>query len=273
MKALISGSHGFIGSHLKQALEDRGWQVTGIPRLMFYDAIKLAEFYKKEEPDFIFHLAAYGNMAGQDDVTQIFNANILGSLAMLSSALTVPFKGFINVSTSSVLLPHETFYSASKASAERVAKVFIDEFQKPVVTIRPFSVYGPGEADFRFIPTVFRSCLDNEEMTLSPSSFHDWIYIDDLVNALILSTQKIDKIVGKSLNIGTGNSESNETVVDYIQSITGKKANIKEIKSLRTFDTTKWVADNQEAKDLLGWEPEIVLHEGLRRIYNSLTKN
>jgi nucleoside-diphosphate-sugar epimerase len=260
MKAAISGSSGFIGSRLTEILKNQGHEVLPIPREVYYST-ELIKFFTENKPDYIFHLAAYGNMAYQDDVQQTLKANLEGSINMIIASLYIPYKAFINVSSSSVLLPYETFYSATKASVERLSKAFINRFNSPIVTLRPYSVYGPNEAPFRFIPTVFRSCLEKEEMTLAPNSVHDWIYIDDFVDAMIYAAVNINKTKGKIYGVGTGVGTTNKDVVSLIEQITGKKANITKEQELRPFDNNKWTA---QLEDYLC---KTSLIEGLQRIY------
>jgi nucleoside-diphosphate-sugar epimerase len=267
MIAAISGASGFIGSRLKEVLEGQGFEVYPIPREIYYSATRLPQFLSINKPDFIFHMAAYGNMANQESIPDMIAANIIGSANLLTAALNTPYKAFINVSTSSVLLNYETFYSATKASTERLAKAFVNKFKSPIVTVRPFSVYGPKEADFRFIPTVFRSCLKQEQMNLSPNAFHDWVYIDDFVNAMIDIADHVDKYKGKSINIGTGKSNSNEFIVKNIEKLTGQKAQIKRVSSLRDFDTSIWQA---QPSDYL---VKTTLEEGLRKVYEQTKGN
>ena len=242
MKALISGSNGFVGKRLVELLKVMECESVGIPRETYYNSPKLAELFQKEQPDLIFHCAAYGNMAGQDDIPHTIQANILGLVSMISASLDVPYSAFINISTSSVLLDYETFYSASKGAGERLARAFENQYNAPIVTVRPYSLYGPGEAEFRFIPTVFRSCLMGEEMKLAPNAVHDWTYVDDFCEALIDIATHAHEYKGKIVGIGTGIQTSNEQIVGLIQNITGKPAHIGKEQDLRLFDTYDWKA-------------------------------
>ena len=259
MKALISGSSGFVGRHLIEALQKKGYAVGGIPRSIYYNHIALKDYFMLMKPDYIFHLAAYGNMAHQSEIMEMINANITGTLNMLFASADVNYKAFVNVSTSSVLLPHETFYSATKAAGERLCKAFVDKYNKPIVSIRPYSLYGEGEAEFRFIPTVFRSCLDGEEMKLDPNPVHDWVYVGDFVNFLIKNAEIAEKLEGATINFGTGKGTTNKQVVELIELLTGKKANIKEEEMMREFDNNEWVSED------IG--ETISLPNGLNKVY------
>ena len=267
MKVAISGSHGFVGSRLKEVLEGQGIEVLPITREMFYAPVMLSDYFKTNNPDWIINLAAYGNMINQDSIPDMINANILGAVSIISAALNVPFKAFVNVSTSSVLLNYETFYSATKGATERLVKAFVNQFKTPIVTIRPFSVYGPKEASFRFIPTVFRSCLNGEKMTLAADASHDWIYIDDLVNAIIDICDHIEQYKSQTFGIGTGRGTLNQDVVALIENITHRKVIITSKKKLRMFDTSIW---NAQPSDYL---VKTTLKEGLTKIYEQTKGN
>lgn len=261
-KVLVSGSHGFIGSHLVKALEKRGDTVIPLKRDLLLDATRQQVFTDEMKPDYIFHLSAFGQMYDQKDIDTIFITNLYGTFNLLKATRHLDYKAFINVSSSSVTLPHQTMYSATKMGAEHLCRALADEYDKPIVSIRPYSVYGTGEVDFRFIPTVFRSCLTGEAMTLSPDATHDWIYIGDIIENLLNLTDGHD-ITARVIGYGTGRLSTNKEIVSMIEKITGKRANIKEEKQLRSFDNDYWKAKNGEGIGL--WTTRI--EDGLKKCY------
>lgn len=180
-------------------------------------------------------------MARQTDVAMIVFSNIIGTYNMLDASKDIYYKKFINFSTSSVLLPKETFYSASKAGAERLANAFAQT--KPVLTVRPYSIYGEGEADFRFIPTVIKYLLNGEKMQLEPFAYHDWVYIGDFTDTLIKMMDTKTGIV----NMGTGSSCSNLAIIEHLEEISGKKLKYTR-KNMREFDTKDWVSPDKTVK-------------------------
>jgi nucleoside-diphosphate-sugar epimerase len=232
-KVLITGSGGFIGSHLISSLESFNTDIFKLPHKLLQEPLDLEKQIKEFKPDVIYHLSAYGNMGNQKDEAEILSANIGGTWNLLQATKDLQYKLFINFSTSSVLLPHQTMYSATKLGAEALCKAFVDEYKKPIVTVRPYSIYGDGEAEFRFIPTVIRSLLYGETMELTSESRHDWVFVDDLVNSLIGLTPGF-------VNLGTGYSYSNIDIVRKLELISGRKLKFTE-KKLRSFDTREWV--------------------------------
>lgn len=262
MRALVSGASGFIGKHLVQFLKEQGITVIKLPREVFNDPRHLEPFVKGSTPiDYIFHLASYGNHYHQQDAAEMVQVNYAGTFNLLTATKDINYKAFINVSTSSTLLPYETLYSATKAGGERLVRAFAFEKHKPVLTVRPYSVYGVGEAPFRFIPKVFDSCFRHSELSLTPDPVHDWIYVTDFVKAMWDACQSLEESGWKPIpevNVGTGKMTSNKEVVKLIEKISGKTAHTVIQPNMRSYDSMEWVADAPWDKDM------IQLEEGLK---------
>lgn len=259
--ACVSGSSGFLGTHLKLRLESAGIKVHSLPRDFLYRGDLLKRFFRTYPPDFIFHLAAYGNMSHQQETQRIFDANVLATFNMLEASKTIPYKAFINVSSSSAGLPTQTMYAATKLAGESIAKAFVQTYDLPIATVRPFSVYGPAEAEFRFIPTVINCLLTGKTLSLDPYPVHDWIYSDDLISGMLAVSNEINSCKGLVMDLGTGIQHSNADVVSMLEEIAGQKVkvNITE-QRLRTFDNTEWKAK-------VGIGSARPLKEGLRLVY------
>lgn len=238
MKSAISGAHGFIGSHLSKRLSDLGHQVLPITQELLYEPLSLKKFFEENKPDYVFHLASYGNHSNQDDVPMTIFANIIGTFNMLSASADVNYKKFINFSTSSVNLDTETYYSASKASGERLCNAFRQQKQKPITSVRPYSVFGEGEAEFRFIPTICRAIILDEELELDPDPVHDWIYIEDFLDILIENLNTTDDI----LEIGTGKETTNRDIVLKLLALSGGSIRTKTKVNMRSYDNKSWIA-------------------------------
>jgi nucleoside-diphosphate-sugar epimerase len=276
MKAAISGQSGFIGTHLSSALLSNGFQVARITQELLYSAKDLREFFLAEQPDYIFHLAAYGNMAHQKDKNITVFSNILGTYNMLSESITIPYRAFINFGSSSeygkkegpmresdALLPW-TFYGASKAAASQLAFAFRAHYVKPIMTVRPFSVYGEGEAEFRLIPTVIRALLANTAFPLEEGANHDWIYIKDFIEALMLIKDKAHNY--PFMNIGSGQMHTNKEICLALSKIAGRKYLATPFGKMRAADSNIWMADISQLVSL-GWHPRHMLQEGLQKTY------
>ncbi len=266
--AVVSGANGFIGTHLCRTLAKSGVKVVAIPRDILLKTALLRDFLRKCNPTYIFHLAAYGNHSTQTGYEQTIDVNYMGTYSLLLASKRIPYKAFVNVSSSSVLLDHETFYSATKAGAERLCRAFYSEYGKPIITARPYSIYGIGEAEFRFIPTAFKCALLGETLKLAPDAVHDWLYVDSFVEGIVRSATKyIDRMQGKAWNFGTGIGTNNMDVVKLIAKITDKKINIIPQSNMRSFDSKSWACALNEESYLWTDEYMPTLEEGLERIY------
>jgi nucleoside-diphosphate-sugar epimerase len=276
MTIWITGSSGFIGSHLRKRFPKRN--TVCIPHETLGDMEALTTLAKEQPPTSIYHFASYGNMAGQKDIQMMFDSNVLYLFNLLRATKDIPYKVFINCSTSSVYGDkkhpmHETNslegkdpYAITKQCGELLVKLFVELYDKPIVNIRPFSVYGEGEASFRFIPTVIRCIIKNKPMKLAPG-MHDWIYIEDFIEGVMAVQENIKDVKGLAVNIGTGQQYDNYDVVKYLCMLSGKNINklpITYINSLRSKES--WVADNS-LLHRLGWVQKYSLIDGLTKLW------
>ena len=140
---------------------------------------------------------------------------------------------------------------------------------KPITTVRPFSIYGPGEANFRFIPTVCRQLINGKKINLAMGN-HDWIYIDDFIEALLKITFSDNEYY--VYNIGTGIESSNLDILSNLEKISGKKTMVEYINPIRTDDKSEhWVADITRLK-ALAWKPKFTIQQGLEATYKYYAK-
>lgn len=281
-RVLITGAGGFIGSHTARALHYRGYKVIALPRDLLYNPTHLRDFITAHSPKYIIHYAAYGNMGNHTDFNEICSANVLALYNILNCSLSVPYLKFINVSTSSVYgkvrnvmsetdkLNPVSAYGKTKAAGELIASAFADEYGKNIITVRPFSVYGEGEADYRFIPTVINKINSNKPLVLYEGN-HDWIYVSDFVRAVIILMEKA-KTPTNIYNIGTGIQTPNREIVRLIGEILGKSPKIAQIRPVKNTDSTMWVA-NINSLILAGFVPNFTLYEGLVRTVKHYGRN
>lgn len=231
----ISGSGGFIGRHLwDYVFANGGWP-------------KKADSTGVGWPFVFVNLGAYGNHSHQQDYEEMVQANILDLQSRIRLASHSTLIKFYNISTSSVTLPKQTLYSATKLVGEKIIESLNDE---RFVNVRPYSVYGPGEADHRFIPTVIRSLKSGEKMNLDSHATHDWIYVEDFIKAMFAGYT----------SIGTGIKTTNLEVVKMLEAISGKRLNYDETK-LRDYDNGNWVSPV--------CVPHRTLFDGLKQTYES----
>lgn len=302
----ITGAGGFIGANLTKRLlkenfyihvlnhsENIPWRLKEITNKItvhygdITDYNSLRGALLKTKPDYITHLATYGAYSFETDFGKIMSVNILGTKNLLEASRDIPYKCFINTGSSSEygfkdkpmkeddFCDPISYYGLSKLAATQMCKVFAQINDKPIVTLRLFSVYGPYENQTRFVPTIIKSLIVKEVINLTPGNVRrDFIYVDDVLTAYIKALNLGFKIKGKILNIGTGKEHTNDEVVKKLLKITGKKTKIKKGGfSKRDWDTNHWVADTSKSKKYLKWKSKYSIEKGLSETYLWLNKN
>lgn len=302
---LITGSSGFIGSNLTRKLADKHsdihilvrkeaklWRIADIlPKITvhYIDLVDRDDVFscvKKIKPKTIFHLAVYGAYPFQKDIKKIEAITLHGTMNLLDACIESGFRAFINTGSSSEygfktkpmketdFLEPNSHYAVFKAAATYYCQYLAKSKKLPIITIRPFSVYGPYEEPTRLIPTLINSLLSNTCPPLvSPDTARDYVYIDDMIDAYIAASQKTD-LVGEIFNIGSGKQATLKEIVDLAILLT--KATIKPkwgTMEQRIWDQNIWEADISKAKTMLNWSPKNNLQSGLTKTINWLKNN
>lgn len=293
---LITGASGFIGSvllrrlieqkkevHLILRKESKTWRIADLLDKVkvhysdLSDVSELIEIIKQVKPTIIYHLATNGAYSYQSNANQIIQTNILGTWNLLQACNTINYDLFVNTGSSSEygakqfsmretdIVEPNSYYAVTKCAQTLLCSHIAKQEHRPIVTIRPFSVYGPYEEPKRFVLTLMKALMFNEEMNLvAPETARDQIYVDDMVDAYL----KIDKLKnnpGEYFNIGTGVQSTIKEMVDTAVKVTQKNAQFKwGTMEGRTWDTNNWVADISKARQLLKWTPKINLEQGLK---------
>lgn len=253
-----------------------------IHKVDLLENLKLYRAVNKIKPNIIVHLATYSNYRNQRAIRQMVNLNIQGTLNLLMASMNIDYTIFINTGSSSEygfknkpmneedLLEPTSFYAATKASATLLCQVFARELKRPIVILRPFSVYGPYEKKDRFIPTIIKAVIENKPISLtSGKQRRDFIYIDDVIDAYIKVIKNGKSLAGQILNIGTGKQYANNDVVKTLFKAVGKTVSVKKGAFPKRFwDTPYWVANISKTNKLLKWKPQFSLEEGLKKTYS-----
>lgn len=210
------------------------------------------------------------------------DTNIKGTLNIVQAARELEIEKVVHTSTSEVYgtaqyvpinedhpLQGQSPYSASKIGADQMALSFYRSFNTPISIIRPFNTYGPRQSARAVIPTIISQLAAGHTRiklgAISPT--RDFNYVLDTVNGFI-HMMNSDKVVGEVINIGSNYEISIGETAHLIAELMGVTLEIEtEEQRLRPekSEVNRLWADNQKAKEMIGWSPKYAGIDGLRR--------
>ena len=297
MRTVVTGAAGFIGSHLCEALLDRGHYVIGVDNLRTGDIANIAhlrgrdfEFIRHDvtrhididgDVDFIFHWASPASPIDYLELPiQTLKVGSLGTHNALGLALAKS-AGFMLASTSEVYgdpLEHpqkETYwgnvnpigprgvYDEAKRFAEAITLAYHRYHGVDTKIVRIFNTYGPRMRlrDGRAVPAFMSQALRNEDVTIfgDGTQTRSFCYVSDLVDGLLrlMATKTSDPV-----NIGNPREVTITEIATTIIALVGSKSRLV-YRPLPVDDPKQRRPDITRARTLLGWEPTIDLDEGL----------
>jgi dTDP-glucose 4,6-dehydratase len=296
-RIVITGAAGFIGSHLAEALLDRGHSVVGIDNLLTGDTANIAHFanrdftfikhdvtnyiYIEGPVDFVLHWAS---PASPIDYLELpiptLKVGALGTHKALGLAKAKNAK-FLIASTSEVYgdpLEHpqrETYwgnvnpigprgvYDEAKRFAEAMTVAYHRYHGVDAKIVRIFNTYGPRMRvnDGRAVPAFMSQALRNEDVTIfgDGSQTRSFCYVSDLVDGII---KLMHSKTNDPVNIGNPHEMTIEEIAKTIVRMTGSKSKLV-YKPLPTDDPKVRQPDITRARTILGWEPKVSLEQGL----------
>ena len=165
-------------------------------------------------------------------------------------------------------LEPRTDYAVAKAAASLLCLAEAAK-GRPVVCVRVFSAYGPGEEPSRLVPQVMAACLRGEAPRVSAGlQPRDFIYADDLIRLLRTAADCPDAC-GRILHAGSGKQTCVRDMVETILSV-GAAGGLKAAygaEPTRPDEPTSWVADIEATSAITGWTPGIDLRQGVERTW------
>ena len=157
-------------------------------------------------------------------------------------------------------------YGASKAAAWMFVNQFYLRYNLPVVTLRPFTVYGPGENPGRLVSSVIQSIFKQKPLGLTAGEqARDFIFIDDVVNAFLSAANEKNAVNGETFNVSTGIETSVKDMVLKILDLMG--ADVKPSFGVIPYRSSEFwhlSGDPSKAAAKLHWQARTTLDEGLR---------
>lgn len=284
-KVLVAGARGFIGSHLCEKLLHAGAEVHAVSRTSNEDLSKqlrwwagpvddlsfIKKIISQIKPEYIFHLSGFvSGLREMNYVLEAYHSILTSTINVLTAATEEGCKkiilaGSLEEPDENNSIPSSP-YAAAKWACRGYAEMFRMLYGTPVVNPRIFMVYGPGQREKRkLIPYVTLSLLNNEAPKLSSGQRAiDWIYIDDVVDGLVMLA-KNDDIPDGSIDIGTGNKTTVKEIVEKLVDITGAEVKpvFGDLKDRPMERVT--AADMQSTYEKTDWKPVVSINEGLVR--------
>lgn len=261
-KILVTGSRGFLGKDLIEKLKNN-YEVIAFDKENGKNIEKIEDF-EGIFVDKVIHLAA---LTRHKNELEMFNTNVIGTLNVLEYCKKIG-KGLIFASSAAVYgnakspikedsdLNPISFYGLTKTIGEKLCWFYNQNYGISTIILRIFNLYGPEQQKGFIIPDII-SQLENQNISLgNPNPKRDFIYIDDVVEAISKSMKKNSFDI---INIGSGKSYSIKEVAEKI--VKGK-----DVVYSGGEERSDIYADVTRAKKVLGWEPKISLDDGLKRI-------
>lgn len=241
----------------------------------------------KEPIDVIMHLAAKAGVRPSIQNPLAYQqSNVIGLQTMLSFAKEKNIKQFVFASSSSVYGVNDHFpwkedeqlmpispYASTKLSGEMLGHVYYKSFGIRFLALRFFTVYGPGQRPDLAIHKFTKSILTGKPVTMygDGNTSRDYTFVNDTVQGII-GALHYDKTGFEIINLGNNYSISLKELITAIEKTVGKKAIIEKHPD-QPGDVPKTFADITKAKQLLGYNPQTKLKEGLAEFYKWFTAN
>ena len=302
-RALVTGAAGFIGSHLSEYLLNKGYSVVGMDNLITGDVANIEHLFTRDfvlikhdvtnyihlegELDLLFHFASPASPIDYLRVPiQTLKVGSLGTHNTLGLAKAKKAR-FLLASTSEVYgdpLVHPQkedywgnvnpigprgVYDEAKRYAEAMSMAYHTQQGVDTSIARIFNTYGPRmrPSDGRAVPTFVRQALEGKPLTVfgDGSQTRSFCYVDDLIRGLVALAESGEHL---PVNIGNPTEFTLNELAETVLRITGSKSELV-YEALPVDDPQVRQPDITRARQLLGWEPQIQLEEGLRRMLPS----
>jgi UDP-glucose 4-epimerase len=307
VRILVTGGAGFIGSHVADGFRSAGHEVAVIDDLSTGNranldaSIKLYDFdirdpgleavFKDFQPEIVDHHAAQSNVpASLSDPVFDASVNVLGGLNLLKLCAAHGVKKFIYISSGGAMygepdprdLPVTEIapvrplspYGASKQALETWLGVYQRTFGLDFTVLRYGNIYGPrqGIREEGAVVAVFATRMAADQpVTIDGSGqqTRDFVYVGDCVTANLAA---LDRGSGLAVNIGTGQETSINEIFDAMAEVAGYSRQ-PNFGPARKGDVVRIVLNPALAREKLGWQAAMPLHEGIARTYRFFSTN
>ncbi len=307
MRTLVTGAAGFVGSHLARRLRNEGHGVVGIDSFTdYYDAalkranaqaairagVKFIEgdLNVVDVEDIVDDIEVVFHLAGQPGVRSSWgtefstytSCNIRATQRLLEACRgNSTLRRVVYASSSSIYGNAERYptresdrpqplspYGVTKLAAEHLCCLYAASFEVPTVSLRYFTVYGPGQRPDMAFTRFAMAAVRGDEVSVygSGEQMRDFTYVDDVVEASLLAATQ-DVVPGTVFNVAGGSFASVNEVIQIFEDLSGSSLPIKRVDPVAG-DVRRTGGDTAAIRAALGWQPAIHLREGIERQFS-----
>ena len=297
---LITGANGFVGKHLSAALLLTSIRVTQLARsivlacdkeetqivLDLSDSKKVKEIISTLQPNYVIHLAASKDRVNSgSQFRDSYEKNVSISLNVIDACLDLPdFKRLVFLGScdeyGQATIPFDEAQREMPANAYGLAKLAVTKIlaglyqscQFPSVVLRPTVIYGPNQGSEMFLSALIQSLLAKKDFAMTQGDqFRDFVYVDDVVDAILKAINAGNQVDGKVFNIGAGVSYQVRKIAFLIANIIHPDA-YTHLKfgavQYRSHEVMDYAVNIIHAEQLLCWQPNTQLVQGLQETIN-----
>lgn len=306
MRALITGSQGFVGQYLRRELEANGYEVLGLDlqpgehtiQADLLDSEQLAQAVRRAEPEAVFHLAGQADVAKSWKIPQkTMEINVIGAVNLMdavrafSPAVRMVIVGssdqYGNLGEAGQCVREtldtrpQTPYAVSKKAQEEMAQVYTRAYGMHVCMTRSFNHGGAGQKLGFLIPDFAAGIVrvergEAESLKVGNlSARRDFTHVRDVVRAYRLIAEKGKP--GEVYNVGSGTTYSAQEILDRLTAMASCPVPVEQdTAKMRPSDTPVICCDHSKLTRDTGWTPqiplEVILRETLEWFKNEKSK-
>jgi len=281
-RALITGSGGFIGSHLLKALRSNGVEVIKFSLEEGQQITNPKDFLNLPKVDVVFHLAAVsGYKDSKSNPNLAYEVNVGGTVNVLEYCKKVGAKivfpstyvydkPYADYKKETDSIGPTTHYSHTKFLGEELCRFYAFVYGVNSVIVRTLNVYGAGQNAQYIVPMIVNHIIKNKPLKLTkPSVERSYIYIDDIVKAF-MGLAKAETGPGEVFNAAPLKPTSLKELVSLVEKITGKKAKVSYSGESRPHEVSLNRFDTSRIRKKIDWQAKVDLEQGLTKYINNL---
>jgi nucleoside-diphosphate-sugar epimerase len=284
-RAIITGSTGFVGSHLTVGLVNAGWGVHRLLRAGLEEPVPVAgvcdhvwdgstdmalAIFAETRPDVVVHLASlFLAEHAPEDLEVLVSANLLAGLQVVEAATAAGCRGFVNAGTSWQHFEDAEYdpvclYAATKQAFEDLLTFYVNARGLRAITLKLFDTYGPGDRRPKLFAALRGAARSGERLAMSPGEqLLDLAYIDDVTRAFVTAAEVVScggEGGHRVYALPSGERHSLKDVVAVYESVTGRRVAVdwggRPYRGREVM--TPW-----QGPSLPGWRAEIDLRRGI----------